>query len=104
WSYIFYLSYFRNVDSILKSENIQNIIVSNSDQLSMLNLDILITDTTANNWKDLNYLFHDYKISYTLTASSHLNQKKASNQLLSFGISLGDYKEDYNLRFSNKLA
>lgn len=102
-SYLIYQNYFKDIDSVLKSKEIKKIIISNSDQMSLLNLDILIRDTVGEKWKTLNYLYLDYNISYTLNAGSYIkaiNRTKPTNK---YGISVGKYKTDANLRFSKKL-
>ncbi|MEX1001695.1 MAG: CHAT domain-containing protein [Crocinitomicaceae bacterium] len=103
WSYTFYEKYFQPTDSLLKSKSINRVVVSNSDMMSMLNLDVLVSDTTGNSWKSLNYLFHQYQFSYALCAGSYFNSKPFKHEL-KLGLSLGEYKDEPSLRFSKKLA
>lgn len=105
WSYRYYQSYFEKVDSILHKGDIENLIISNSDWLSMLNLDVIISDATGSKWQDLNYLFKRYNISYALSASAYINSFNKSQETNSpnLGITLGSYTKEANLRFSKKL-
>lgn len=103
-SYTYYQVYFELVDQQLFSKGISQIIVSNSDRMSMMNIDILISDTLGKTWKDLNYVFHKYKVSYALSGSSFVNQKEVDKSPLSFGVSLGEYQDEANLRFSHQLT
>lgn len=106
WSNLFYTNYFQKVDAVLTSQHITNVVVSNSDQCSMLNLDLLISDTTNNNWKDLPYLFHKYNFSYALTARSFVQSYSIANnnKSASLGITIGNYQTETSLRFSKNLA
>lgn len=100
----YYKVYFEMVDTLLTQKGIDKVIVSNSDNMSLLNLDVLVADTLGEKWKDLNYVFHRYKFSYALSAGAFLNQEKTGKAPNSFGISLGHYKEEANLRFSKRLT
>lgn len=104
-SFQFYQAYFSEADAILRKKRIQNVIVSNSDRSSMLNYDVLVSDTAASTWKDLPYLFHTYNFTYALTASSYLASFKSGNQLKrGIGVTLGQYDNDVNLKFSERLS
>ena len=106
WSNLFYTYYFQKVDVVLTSQHITNVVVSNSDQCSMLNLDLLISDSTSNNWKDLPYLFHKYNFSYALTARSFIKSYSIAtkNKRASLGITIGNYQTETSLRFSKNLT
>jgi len=101
----FYEAYFKKVDSLLKVKGISNVVISNSDRNSMLNYDLLISDTSGTSWRDLTYLFHRYNFSYALNAQSYVNSlEHDSPSLKHFGVTLGKYSSDVNLRFSAQLT
>ena len=100
----FYNGYFCKVDSILTKKNLKNIIISNSDMCSMLNLDLLISDTLSKTWKSQPYLFHRYNFSYALSARSFIHSYLKPNKNGSFGITTGEYLKESNLRFSQQLT
>lgn len=105
WSNLFYTGYFELVDSTLSTKQISRVIISNSDKCSMLNLDVLISDTSENKWQSLPYMFHRYKFSYALSARSFVeansNPNRPENEI---GITIGNYDNETELRFSKKLA
>ena len=105
WSNLFYTGYFQQVDSLLTERGISNVVVSNSDQCSMLNLDVLIADTSAVFWQSLPFLFHQYRFSYALSARSFVEAHSKENRSASeLGITIGNYENETELRFSEKLA
>jgi len=105
WSNLFYNGYFKQVDSILTAKQISRVVISNSDECSMLNLDVLVSDTTSTTWKGLPYLFHRYNFSYALSARSFVESySKRSRAKDGLGITVGEYQNETKLRFSEKLT
>lgn len=104
WSYLLYNSKFKQVDSILNTKGITDVIISNSDYNPTLNFDIIISDTLSKTWKSQPYLFHKYNFSYSLCVRSFLesreNNKSAKPAL---GLTIGDFENDVDLRFSKRL-
>ena len=105
WSNIFYNGYFKQVDSLLTTKQISRVVISNSDKCSMLNLDVLISDTTSTTWQELPYLFHRYNFSYALSARSYVESySKRTRTKDGLGITVGEYQNETKLRFSEKLT
>lgn len=104
-SYQFYKYCFEKADSILTEKNIQNVIISNSDRSSMLNFDLLISDTSATSWKEQPYLFHNYNFSYALNGSGYVQSYELKeSQGNNVGITIGNYSKDVQLGFSEELV
>lgn len=103
-SYWFYQEYFEEVDKYLREIGKSKITISNSDMCSMLNLDVLISDTLSNTWKSQPYLFLKYNMSYALSARSFVQSRSIKNSGGSFNISIGEYQDEANLRFSKELS
>ena|GEM_PF-1756915 len=105
-SYFTYGRYFASVDSVIKSLGIKQLILSNYDECSWLNLDVLISDTLATSWKDQPYLFKRYQISYALSARSFVDsyRNKTATNSGGFGVSIGKYDNEATLRFSEDLT
>lgn len=104
WSNKMYQSKFKKVDSILSLKGITDVTISNSDFNAMLNYDILIGDTLSNNWKEQAYLFHKYNFSYALCVRSFLESRSKKASLpTNLGLTIGDFENDVDLRFSKKL-
>lgn len=104
-SYGSYQSKFEKADSILADKGINKVIISNSDYNALLNYDLLIRDTLSSKWKDQPYLFHDYNFTYALCVRSFLEDYKLVKDLPTrLGITIGDFKDDIDLRFSKKLV
>ena len=104
-SYFNYGRYFATVDSVIKSLGIKQLIISNYDECSWLNLDILISDTLADSWKTQPYLFKRYQISYALSARSFVDsyRDKTTTGSGGVGVSIGKYENEATLRFSENL-
>lgn len=103
-SYNTYKSKFASVDSILGEKEINKVIISNSDYNALLNYDLLIRDTLATTWENQPYLFHNYNFSYALSVRSFLEENNKPNPLPNrLGLSIGDFTDDVDLRFSKKL-
>ena len=104
-SYNLYRSKFRQVDSILKMKGINEVIISNSDFNPMVNYDLIIKDTLSTTWKDQPYLFHDYNFSYSLCIRSFIESRSKKSSLNDkLGLTLGDFENDVDLRFSKKMV
>ncbi|MBK5213273.1 MAG: CHAT domain-containing protein [Flavobacteriaceae bacterium] len=104
WSYILYNSKFKKVDSILKTKDITDVIISNSDYNPTINYDIIISDTLSKTWKTQPYLFHKYNFSYSLCVRSFLESRENHKSVKPvLGLTIGDFENDVDLRFSKKL-
>lgn len=105
WSYILYNSKFKQIDSILSKKGITDVIISNSDYNPALNFDIIISDTLAKTWKTQPYLFHKYNFSYSLCVRSFLESRENHKTVKPvLGLTIGDFENDVNLRFSKILV
>lgn len=104
-NFLFYESYFKEVDSMLTDLSIQNVIVSHSDGCANLNMDLLLSDTLSNSWNELSYLGNKYKFTYALSAGIYLQsiQEKVKSSPTSTGVTAGTYSSFSNLRFSKSL-
>lgn len=105
WSFESYQRYFMSADSVLQRYGINHLVASNCDECATLNLDVLVSDTLSTTWKDLAYLFKRYSISYALSARSYVSCHSSDrNEAIGIGISIGDYTQRADLRFSRQMV